>query len=80
MPTVLRWKGYRFHFYADERQEPPHIHIENGEKDGKMWLDSLTFAYVYGFTTKEQREILEIIRSNAAMLRTAWDEFHSGRG
>ena len=45
-----------------------------------MWLDSLSFAYVYGFTTKEQREILEIVRANAAMLRTAWDEFHSGRG
>jgi hypothetical protein len=25
MPTVLRIGPYRFHFYSDERNEPPHI-------------------------------------------------------
>ncbi|WP_414707529.1 DUF4160 domain-containing protein [Rhodoferax sp. UBA5149] len=28
MPTVLRISGFRFHFYSDERMEPPHIHVE----------------------------------------------------
>lgn len=31
MPTVLRWKGYRFYFFSNEGSEPPHIHID---KDG----------------------------------------------
>lgn len=79
MPTVYRWKGYRFYFYADERQEPPHIHIEHGENDAKIWLDSMTFAYAYGFTTKQQREILDSARMNIELLRTAWHEFHFGR-
>ncbi|MCI0750676.1 MAG: DUF4160 domain-containing protein [Flammeovirgaceae bacterium] len=28
MPTVLRIGPFRFHFYSDERNEPPHIHVE----------------------------------------------------
>ena len=80
MPTVLRFEGYRLYFYADERDEPPHIHVEHAEKDAKLWLDTMSFAYVYGFTTKQQREILGIVGANMDKLRKAWDEFHSGRG
>ncbi|HBB93559.1 MAG TPA: hypothetical protein DC042_18005 [Bacteroidales bacterium] len=34
MPTVLRIGAYRFHFYSDEFNEPPHIHVETA--DGKI--------------------------------------------
>jgi hypothetical protein len=27
MPTVLRVNGYQFYFYAEEGNEPPHIHV-----------------------------------------------------
>jgi len=26
MPTLLLVEGYRFYFFSDERQEPPHVH------------------------------------------------------
>ncbi len=29
MPTVLRIKSFRFHFYSDEGKEPAHIHVEH---------------------------------------------------
>ncbi len=32
MPTLLRWRGYRFFFYSADGWEPPHIHVY---KDGK---------------------------------------------
>ncbi|WP_424585182.1 DUF4160 domain-containing protein [Tunicatimonas sp.] len=32
-------KSYRFFFYAGDREEPVHIRIEKGEKDGKVWLE-----------------------------------------
>ena len=32
MPTVLNIKGYRFFFFSLEGNEPPHIHIEYGDK------------------------------------------------
>jgi len=28
MPTALRIGPYRFFFYAGDRDEPPHVHVE----------------------------------------------------
>jgi uncharacterized protein DUF4160 len=28
MPTILRWKGFRFFFFSNEGDEPPHVHAE----------------------------------------------------
>jgi hypothetical protein len=61
MPTVLRSKGYRFHYYSDEGNEPPHVHVEHGEKDAKIWLGTMNIAYSYGFTKKQEAEIIEIL-------------------
>ncbi|HHT0591774.1 TPA: DUF4160 domain-containing protein [Legionella anisa] len=30
-------KGYRFFFYSLEGNEPPHIHVEHGDKVGQVW-------------------------------------------
>jgi hypothetical protein len=38
MPTVLRHQGYRFYFYSHEPNEPPHIHVDQGDKSAKFWL------------------------------------------
>lgn len=34
MPTVLRVGPYRFFFYAGDRNEPQHIHVERDDKIG----------------------------------------------
>ncbi|MDP3297850.1 MAG: DUF4160 domain-containing protein, partial [Thermodesulfovibrionia bacterium] len=39
MPTVLRVGPYRFFFYAGDRDEPQHIHVERDDKIAKFWLD-----------------------------------------
>ncbi|MDT3740893.1 MAG: DUF4160 domain-containing protein [Candidatus Kapabacteria bacterium] len=36
MPTVLRIEGFRFHFYSDENNELPHIHIASGNGESKF--------------------------------------------
>ncbi|WHZ29800.1 MAG: hypothetical protein OJF51_004602 [Nitrospira sp.] len=41
MPTVLRVGPYRFFFYAGDRDELPHIHIEREDKVAKFWLDPI---------------------------------------
>ncbi len=35
MPTVLRTLGFRFFFFSGEGSEPPHIHVEHGDKVAK---------------------------------------------
>lgn len=39
MPTVVFLLGWRLHFYANEGNEPIHIHAEKAEKECKYWLD-----------------------------------------
>jgi hypothetical protein len=39
MPTVLRVGAYRFFFYASDRDEPEHIHVEREDSIAKFWLD-----------------------------------------
>jgi hypothetical protein len=79
MPTVLRIGPYRFFFYADERQEPPHIHIVAAEKEAKYWLLPLQQSWNEGFRSGELKEIEAIIAVNLNLLLEAWNDFFSGR-
>jgi len=37
MPTVLKVRSYRFFFYAGDRDEPEHVHVEHDDKIAKFW-------------------------------------------
>jgi hypothetical protein len=39
MPTIPRVASYRFFFYARDRGEPAHVHIELEDKVAKFRLD-----------------------------------------
>lgn len=76
MPTVLRINGFRFFFFSNEGGEPKHIHIEKAGASGKMWLEpSVEPEYFYDFTTKELKDINDIINENLEFLKNAWDEY-----
>lgn len=52
MPLVFRYKGYRFHFYANEGdpREPIHVHVVKDGIDAKFWvLPQVSVAYNDGF-------------------------------
>ena len=53
MPTVLRIGLYRFFFYSNENNEPPHIHVEDAEKVAKYWLEPVELASSRGFRSHE---------------------------
>jgi hypothetical protein len=38
MLTVLRADGFWFFFYANEGNEPAHIHVRKAEGEAKFWL------------------------------------------
>ena len=75
MPVVLRIKGYRFYFFSNEGNEPVHIHVEKADANCKVWIDpEINIEYSYGFTGKEQKEILEIVNSSKEIIKTSWHE------
>jgi hypothetical protein len=46
MPTILIVSGWRFFFYANERNEPMHVHCQKAEAEAKYWLDVDHFDYL----------------------------------
>ena len=78
MPTVLRVGPFRFHFYANEKGEPPHIHIDFEDGDAKFWLDPVSLAHNKGVPAIRLREIERLVRANRALLKEKFDEFHRG--
>jgi hypothetical protein len=75
MPTVLRLRGYRFYFYANEGTEPPHIHVDKAGATAKLWLSPLGWHECHGFSPTQQRAIERMIQQHHAMLMERWNEF-----
>ncbi|TAE12998.1 MAG: DUF4160 domain-containing protein [Bacteroidetes bacterium] len=75
MPTVLRVKGFRFFFYSNENDEPPHIHIESAENTAKFWLLPVELANSYGFSAKEINTIRKIVVENQQLFIDTWNEY-----
>ncbi len=57
MPTVLRLFNWRFHFYSDEGQEPPHIHVRTPDGECKFWLSPVRLAKLEGVKPVDARRI-----------------------
>lgn len=65
MPVVFRVGGFRFFFYSNEGRppEPPHVHVEAGEREAKFWLrPDVRVAYNDGFNARTLRELLGLGR------------------
>jgi hypothetical protein len=46
MPTILILSGWRFFFFADEGNEPIHVHCKKGDADAKYWFIYDHFDYL----------------------------------
>jgi CubicO group peptidase (beta-lactamase class C family) len=46
MPTILKILGWRFFFYANEGNEPIHIHCQKGDSEAKYWIDEERFEVI----------------------------------
>ena len=83
MPTVLLLNGWRFYFYADERNEPAHIHAVKAEKECKYWLDAQAFeireALSYNMSPRDTRDVRRIIFDHFDYLIEAWERIHGGQ-
>jgi hypothetical protein len=74
MPTVLRIGRYRFFFFSNEGNEPPHIHVKAAGDEAKFWLDPVQLAANYGFNTREITEIERLVSKHQEVLLEAWHD------
>ena len=83
MPTILMMLGWRFYFYANERDEPAHVHCKKGDTEAKYWLDLDTFevveAHAYNMNPADRRTVRRIILEHFDYLVGQWNEFQEER-
>lgn len=75
MPTVLRIGPYRFFFFAGDRDEPLHIHVEREERIAKFWLEPVRLQSSGGFSRNEIGRLQGIISDHQHQLREAWHAY-----
>ena len=75
MPTVLRIGAFRFFFYANEGQEPAHIHVQADNRLAKFWLQPVNLASSLGFNAKQLNQLLGLVRENESLFLEAWNDF-----
>jgi len=75
MPTIFRAGPYRFFFYAGDRNEPPHVHVEREDKTAKFWLTPVRLQVGRGFSRSEILQIQRLIEDNRDFLLRGWHEY-----
>ena len=75
MPTVLRERGYRFFFYADDGSEPRHVHVQREARTAKFWLEPIECERSSGFNRGELMDIYRLIAQRRELLLQTWHEF-----
>ena len=74
MPTILRSGPYRFFFYAGDRDEPKHIHVERDNRIAKFWLEPVRLQSRGHLSQREIRRIHSIVEEYQTLFLEAWNE------
>jgi len=75
MPTVLRSGPYRFFFYAGDRDEPPHVHVEREDHRAKFWLEPVQVAKSGDFSGVELNRVAGLVSAHRDQLLEAWHDY-----
>lgn len=75
MPTALRIGAFRFFFFSNEGTEPPHVHVQQGGRLAKFWLDPVSLASSRHFRGHELSQVERLVSEHRIQLLEAWHEF-----
>lgn len=70
--------AYRLFFYAGDREEPRHVHVERDKRVAKFWLDPVRLRRGGGFPRAELQRIHGLVSKHEAELIRSWNEFFKG--
>ena len=76
MLVILILNGFRFFFYSNENNEPPHIHVSKGDGYAKFWLiPDIELVEYYSFKANEIKTAWNIATENKELFITKWNEY-----
>lgn len=77
MPTILLTQGFRFFFFSGEGNEPPHIHVEHGDKVAKYWLQPVNLSSSESFRSHELKKVRLLVIEHRELFLEKWYEHFS---
>lgn len=77
MPTILLTQGFRFFFFSGEGNEPPHIHVEHGDKVAKYWLQPVNLSSSVSFRSHELKKVRLLVIEHRELFLEKWYEHFS---
>ncbi|MEO8510042.1 MAG: DUF4160 domain-containing protein [Chloroflexota bacterium] len=75
MPTIYREAGYAFRFRANDRDEPPHVHVEGNGGRAKIWLADSGVARPGRYNPRQLAQIEAIVEEHAHDFLRTWHEY-----
>ena len=75
MPTIFLNGPYRFFFYAGDREEPIHVHVERDDSIAKFWIEPIRLQRSSGFRSADLRRIRKIIEEKQDDIVEFWNEY-----
>ena len=75
VPRIASIGPYRFHFFANERNEPPHVHVDRDDASAKFWLEPVELAGNEGFRPHELGKIRVLVTENRERFLEVWHGF-----
>ncbi len=73
MPNVFTYRGWRYFFYSNENNEPPHVHVRKDGREVKIWLHDISLASNRHCTDKEINTILKKVKQEQDVIMEAWN-------
>jgi hypothetical protein len=74
MPRIPIPGRYRFSFVNFDLSEPVHVHIREGNRGAKLWIENMSFAWT-DFKDHENAEILRIAQNYRNLIYEKWHEY-----
>ncbi|MCX8042583.1 MAG: DUF4160 domain-containing protein [Desulfobacterota bacterium] len=78
-PTIFSKGGYRFFFYANERNEAPHVHVQYHDAVAKFWISPVRLAGNHGMTSVELSRAFSLVEQNEKLIMEKWNGFFSSK-
>jgi hypothetical protein len=76
MPEVFRLLGFVFFFYANEGNEPMHIHVRKAGGFAKYWIEPIELEFSQGMKVNDLRVAEQLIVEHLEQIKEKWYEVH----
>jgi hypothetical protein len=76
MPEVFREFGFVFFFYANESQEPMHIHVRKAGGFAKFWIEPIELDFAQGMKVSELKLAEQLVIDHLEQIKNKWYEVH----